>query len=522
MQRPEGAEWLVGSELKQKSGVREKVKVKVTVKKENEEWWWRRRWWRSGGGGGGVSGRGGGEREMTKGKARIPMARTRVLIKDSRANEDLTFGNLFFHPKIRVSDLHLQIEKKLAPVSSCENSFFFTAILVSFVIVGLLLSFSPVNEECAMEKLAERRWCDEVGDGVNGSSPLRCESRFWFEGDFWFSGFLSFVFQVDGSWWRMRKLYNDVAQRHEELAIRFHDTYGGAFGTTVRPGFEISDDGGAKMVVGMEKVGLDIDVSTATLLWLEDVLVAIATQDWWWSGGLEVEEDDDVSRPRPHPKLGFQIVGKGKTWWLLAPASLTCVLLCFRELIRCSSSLRCAKVMKALMIHGGTKRQWKMAMHNEDDDGSVSWFKRVRMLASQWFLRLRRLSRLGIEEDEYASCINGVCDLCVFLQVFDSVDDGDTLRIAHDAREVKQQPDLGFHDNWNFLICGFTCGENGVDFTMAMEEEDDGLGFSTGGFSQATGPSTVNEREYGPGGVFGWLLDGEDKQWWWWWRSMVA
>ncbi|WVZ02834.1 hypothetical protein V8G54_023640 [Vigna mungo] len=37
------------------------------------------------------------------------------LTKDGHANEGLTCGNPFFHPKIRVSDLHLQIGEKLAP-----------------------------------------------------------------------------------------------------------------------------------------------------------------------------------------------------------------------------------------------------------------------------------------------------------------------------------------------------------------------------------------------------------------------
>ncbi|XP_017442718.1 QWRF motif-containing protein 7 [Vigna angularis] len=41
--------------------------------------------------------------------------------------------------------------------------------------------------------------------------------------------------KVNGSWWRMKKLHDDVAQRHEELAIRFRDACGGAFGTMARP-----------------------------------------------------------------------------------------------------------------------------------------------------------------------------------------------------------------------------------------------------------------------------------------------
>ncbi|WVZ05058.1 hypothetical protein V8G54_018404 [Vigna mungo] len=52
------------------------------------------------------------------------------LTKDGHANEGLTYGNPFLHQKIRVSDLHLQIGEKLA----------------------------PVNKEGAMQKLAERRW----------------------------------------------------------------------------------------------------------------------------------------------------------------------------------------------------------------------------------------------------------------------------------------------------------------------------------------------------------------------------
>ncbi|KOM58005.1 hypothetical protein LR48_Vigan11g103800 [Vigna angularis] len=38
--------------------------------------------------------------------------------------------------------------------------------------------------------------------------------------------------KVDGGWWRMKKPHDDVVQRREELAIRFRDACGGAFGTT--------------------------------------------------------------------------------------------------------------------------------------------------------------------------------------------------------------------------------------------------------------------------------------------------
>ncbi|KOM45734.1 hypothetical protein LR48_Vigan06g104000 [Vigna angularis] len=83
----------------------------------------------------------------------------------------------------------------------------------------------------------------------------------------------------------MKRLHDNIAQRREELVIRFRDACGGAFGTTAR---SVCDMFAKGFWLVWRRLGEILALRSCGGVWnsrVEDVLVVVAMQDCWWFNG---------------------------------------------------------------------------------------------------------------------------------------------------------------------------------------------------------------------------------------------